>query len=647
MKTHSQRAREAKTHIPVIDLTQTSSDDEQMQVVETSPAQAAAQKQQQQHSSSLILAKAEKGSPPVPPPRRCREGQSKDSAHTEKTVRILNLDRLQRIRKDPFEYCDSADGERPAAGRLSLKGGNAARLQRLAEKRQLEALNRGPGAAVKGIKDHESEEPMSSCSHDGSQTRPNISVDAATSMLRHAQGANVAASYEQQEHYKANVKWSFSWSWEEEPPEAPDPDLLDENLRCRNVNDQRPELASTCCAREKDPVLTRDCGEMLCVQTCSMAGCAITPSCSESGFISDNQSCKSRPSITPRSKCLLPSALQGKESHSNETVGAKKDLLRDHADAYQETLISGRVKFASSPAALGAHEIKAGITTRPEQEQATKEECRDKDHRDSPSDLLLRSLMDTADAEASATEKWQFFEFRSRQDQIEPEATARYDDSDMIVDEERLPERFPSLAQWAKAIKGRAVSVKPCVFFKGKSLRKHEADLEAKKAVLQAATSRTRGQQPSRVEGGKKRKVYNISSQNPPDTASTRGQGAMQCQCQEVSASEIAAEVKAALASGLQQFHHRSDPEEDLQLHDRDMGRIGRMRDAKSAPRKFQKKMPKPGGYPLGYVVGVDALLLRPVMRLRPCNMTQHCIDLAWLLCYSFLRPLGGDWPSR
>ena len=95
------------------------------------------------------------------------------------------------------------------------------------------------------------------------------------------------------------------------------------------------------------------------------------------------------------------------------------------------------------------------------EEGGLKPDSMSKNHCDSPSDALLKTLIKCGSGGAE-----KFFEFRSMQGQAEPEATARYDDSGMIIDEKRLPRRFPSLAQWAKAIKGRAVSVKPCVYFK-------------------------------------------------------------------------------------------------------------------------------------------------------------------------------------
>jgi len=65
------------------------------------------------------------------------------------------------------------------------------------------------------------------------------------------------------------------------------------------------------------------------------------------------------------------------------------------------------------------------------------------------------------------------FEFRSSQDISQPDATASYDENGFIVDC-RDKTRFPSLAQWAKAIKGRSVSVKPYIYYLNKSLRQHE-----------------------------------------------------------------------------------------------------------------------------------------------------------------------------
>ena len=106
-----------------------------------------------------------------------------------------------------------------------------------------------------------------------------------------------------------------------------------------------------------------------------------------------------------------------------------------------------------------------------------------KQRRGTPSDVLLKTLITAAstqgdemeEAGAEERERGKIFEFRSTVGQGGAEGRGRYDEGGMIVDVDRQ-RRYPSLAQWAMAIKGRAVSVKPCIYWRGKSLRQHELD---------------------------------------------------------------------------------------------------------------------------------------------------------------------------
>ena len=106
-----------------------------------------------------------------------------------------------------------------------------------------------------------------------------------------------------------------------------------------------------------------------------------------------------------------------------------------------------------------------------------------------PADFLLRRLIEMERTRAGA-QACETFEFRGGGDCY---FIGRYDASGMIVgecsedgdaDAEEL-KRFPSLASWAFTIKGRAVSVKPVVYYKNKHLRQHEN--EAASAALNGA----------------------------------------------------------------------------------------------------------------------------------------------------------------
>eukprot|EP00961_Rhodomonas_salina_P146611 1974018-Rhodomonas_salina.1 len=98
---------------------------------------------------------------------------------------------------------------------------------------------------------------------------------------------------------------------------------------------------------------------------------------------------------------------------------------------------------------------------------------------------------DDVDAENGAGDDCESFQFRAGDCRF----TGRYDSDYMIVGEYMGGEdsdsddgavtRFASLSAWAFACKGRAVSVKPVVFYRNKSLRQYETEAvaEAIKAV--------------------------------------------------------------------------------------------------------------------------------------------------------------------
>lgn len=110
------------------------------------------------------------------------------------------------------------------------------------------------------------------------------------------------------------------------------------------------------------------------------------------------------------------------------------------------------------------------------------------------------------------------FEFRSSQDNPEPDATASYDDKGMIVDA-RTKVQYSSLAQWAKSVKGRAVSVKPYIFYRNKSLRQHEGALGC------ASPSTPQNRKPTVPEGGGRKSQRGKKESRGLGAASTAGQG--------------------------------------------------------------------------------------------------------------------------
>ena len=93
-------------------------------------------------------------------------------------------------------------------------------------------------------------------------------------------------------------------------------------------------------------------------------------------------------------------------------------------------------------------------------------------------DQLLQGLL----AGPAGAREELIFSLRFRVNQTEPDATAFYDGEWQVVDTRfgragcpaALSKKFPSLNQWAKAVKGRPVSVKPYIYFQGKSLREWE-----------------------------------------------------------------------------------------------------------------------------------------------------------------------------
>jgi hypothetical protein len=92
-------------------------------------------------------------------------------------------------------------------------------------------------------------------------------------------------------------------------------------------------------------------------------------------------------------------------------------------------------------------------------------------------DSLLKDLVEKAYQNADgklAGDEWKYFEFRSSIVSGVVDNRACFDDDGWVFDEAVWPHKFDSLAQWAKAIKKRTVSVKPVIFFQGRSLREYE-----------------------------------------------------------------------------------------------------------------------------------------------------------------------------
>ena len=96
-------------------------------------------------------------------------------------------------------------------------------------------------------------------------------------------------------------------------------------------------------------------------------------------------------------------------------------------------------------------------------------------------DSLLKDLVEKAYQNADgklAGDEWKYFEFRSSTVSGVVDSRACFDDDGWVFDEALRPHKFDSLAQWAKAIKKRTVSVKPVIFFQGRSLREYENGTE-------------------------------------------------------------------------------------------------------------------------------------------------------------------------
>jgi hypothetical protein len=96
---------------------------------------------------------------------------------------------------------------------------------------------------------------------------------------------------------------------------------------------------------------------------------------------------------------------------------------------------------------------------------------------DTSADTLLKlKIEERFNAEflsRGADEEWKYFEFKSSRMARAPDARAYYDKKGMVRDA-NSGKIYPSLSQWAKAVKGRQVSVKPVIFYNNLSLREYE-----------------------------------------------------------------------------------------------------------------------------------------------------------------------------
>ena len=96
--------------------------------------------------------------------------------------------------------------------------------------------------------------------------------------------------------------------------------------------------------------------------------------------------------------------------------------------------------------------------------------------KDSPSDTLLKNMIEKAHLKYGGGDDCKFFEFRSSPKISVADSCASYDAAGLISDP-KYADKFTSLAQWAHAIKKRTVSVKPNIFYRNQSLRQLEVPI--------------------------------------------------------------------------------------------------------------------------------------------------------------------------
>ena len=99
-------------------------------------------------------------------------------------------------------------------------------------------------------------------------------------------------------------------------------------------------------------------------------------------------------------------------------------------------------------------------------------------------DTQLKDLIEKAHGEDAGAQS-KFFEYRSHKRAEKMDARASYNEEGQVCDESGG--RFQTLAQWGKAIQKRRVSVKPVIYYQGRSLRQY--DEEAAAAVPTPAAS--------------------------------------------------------------------------------------------------------------------------------------------------------------
>ena len=97
---------------------------------------------------------------------------------------------------------------------------------------------------------------------------------------------------------------------------------------------------------------------------------------------------------------------------------------------------------------------------------------------DSSADTLLKNVIEQRFNKhfrygGGCDSEWKFFEFRSSKNASAADSRAYYDDEGMVYDP-KFDETFIGVNPWAQKILKRQVSVKPVIYYNGKSIREYE-----------------------------------------------------------------------------------------------------------------------------------------------------------------------------
>jgi hypothetical protein len=501
----------AQTAAPahIVDLTQTSSDEEVV-IVEPSGGTEGGKRA----GAGVVAPRASALKvPPVAPPRPSRAAAAGDAQCP--LLRQVSCDR----KADPFDF----DEAHAKAGRLSLKRGMAS-FEKLAKKRN-------PGTSPSSGAVHQTDQLKGCDFKAGERGQQQLQTKSIKTLASQACD-NVRTGFSNPTATAAplqllsSVMLDDTESDDENVPDSEDDDMFHGRVPASENQVLATEARLSCAADANAGVI----GEAVTRQTKStewpqkdlQGGWSLTWSWEEAR----PEEKQSPPAIPAQCPTSLHSGVKDSSVSSSrhdmeadkedrdEDQGQEVHALRASASTSAERKMKKRVSAGSSDDSMtraNAEEADENVAKRrysadevepakqlssvpPERESVCSrvagEGGKEPRERESPSDILLKTLIRSFSSQSSRKPQEaedigdgarQLFEFRSWHDQPEPDARARYDAFGMIVDETRLPLTFPSLAQWAKAIKGRAVSVKPYIFFRGKNLRQHEADLAAKK----------------------------------------------------------------------------------------------------------------------------------------------------------------------